>query len=289
MLNRVFDKARRIKFLERSAKAPDAHIYDYLRDHVAKDVCDRIDDLTSKDERAILNLGVCSGLIVKNINPKQVKFLVDCDISLARIHRSRTSNSMLMPKFPIVHVRADEELLPFKPQLFDLAVSCLNLHWVDDLAGTFRQVHTSLRDDSPFIGSLLGGDTLHELRSSLHLAEIERMSSCSNHCAPKTTGQDVAGLLQATGYKLITVDISEMKIRYPSIFELMFDLQGMGESNSAVHGSSHMSRDVIQAAAAIYQQLYGSDNIEAGVPATFQVIHFIGWKNPVKSTPLRSG
>lgn len=289
MLNRVFNKALRIKFAERSAKAHDAHLYDYIRDHVAKDVCDRVDDLTSKDKRLILNLGTCSGLIGKNINPDRVDLLVECDISRGRIRRSRTLSTALAPKFSILHAQVDEEQIPFKPEQFDLAISCLDLHWVDDLVSTFTQVHKTLRENSPFIGSLLGGDTLHELRSSLQLAEMERLPLCSNHCAPKTTGQDVAGLLQATGYRLITVDITEMKIRYPSMFELMFDIQGMGESNCAVHGSSHMNRDVMQAAAAIYQKLYGSDSLEDGVPATFHVIHFIGWKNPTKSTPLRSG
>ncbi|GLJ59499.1 hypothetical protein SUGI_1511210 [Cryptomeria japonica] len=145
-----------------------------------------------------------------------------------------------------------------------------------------------LKDDSPFIAAVLGGDTLYELRSSLQLAELERLSGFSSHVSPKTTGQDIARLLQACGYKLITVDITDMKIRYPSMFELMFDIQGMGESNASIFGSKHMHKEVLQASAAIYQNLYGSGNIEEGVPATFQVIHFIGWKNPTKATSLRS-
>lgn len=68
----------------------------------------------------------------------------------------------------------------------------------------------------------------------------------------------------------------------------MFDLQGMGENNASIFGSRHMHRDVLQASAAIYQSLYGSDEIEQGIPATFQMVHFIGWKNPTKTTPLKS-
>ena len=36
------------------------------------------------------------------------------------------------------------------------------------------QVHTVLKDDGCFIGALFGGETIYELRVSLHLAEIER-------------------------------------------------------------------------------------------------------------------
>lgn len=161
----------------------------------------------------------------------------------------------------------------------------MNLHWVNDLVRCFRQVNNILEDDSPFIGALLGGDTLYELRSSLHLAEVERMdNSSSNHCAPKTTGQDIAGLLQRNGFQLITVDISEIKIRYPTIFELMLDLQGMGENNASIHASKHIHRDVLKSAAAIYQYLYGGkiQSDDEGIPATFQIIHFIGWKNPAR-------
>lgn len=64
------------------------------------------------------------------------------------------------------------------------------------------------------------------------------------------------------------------------MFELMFDLQGMGENNASLIRSVHINREVLQSAAAIYQQNYGDRDLEQGVPATFQVINFIGWKNP---------
>lgn len=280
----VFDKSLRIKHLDRSAIASEAHIYDYLRDYAARDLTDRVEDLTSKDKRFVLSLSSCSGLVAKNINPDRVDTIVECDISRESLKRSRNSNKKLGHKLSIDYINSDEEIIPFKSDLFDIAISCLNLHWVNDLQSCFRQVRRALKDNSPFIGCLYGGDTLYELRSSLQLAELERLSGFSPHCAPKTTGQDLAGLLQSTGFGLITVDNSDIRIRYPSMFELMFDLQGMGESNSSIHGSRHMNRDVVQAAAAIYQQLYGTDNVDDGVPATFQVIHFIGWKNPVRST-----
>lgn len=284
----VFNKSLRIKHLDRSSIDKEAHVYDYLKDHVARDVCDRIEDLKYDEKRLIFNLGSCSGLIVKNLNHDKIGALIQGDISSKSIRRGKRLNAMLPPKFPIQYVECDEESLPIKPNTTDLVVSCLDLHWVNDLVKSFRQIRSTLKDDSPFIAAILGGDTLYELRSSLQLAELERLSGFSPHVSPKTTGQDIARLLQGCGYQLITVDITEMKIRYPSMFELMFDIQGMGENNASIFGSKHMHREVLQAAAAIYQNLYGSDNIEDGIPATFQIIHFIGWKNPAKATSLRS-
>lgn len=284
----VFDKRLRIKHLDRSSIDEEAHVYDYLKEHVARDVCDRIEDLKHDGKRVIFNLGSCSGLVTKNLNAEKIDSLIQGDISSESIRRGKSLNSMLPSKFPIQYVECDEEFLPIKSNTADLVVSCLDLHWVNNLMSCFKQIHSILGDNSPFIAAILGGDTLYELRSSLQLAELERLSGFSPHVSPKTTGQDIAGLLQACGFKLITIDISEVKIRYPSMYELMFDLQGMGENNASLFGSKHMHKEVLQASAAIYQNLYGCDDIEKGVPATFQVIHFIGWKNPVKATSLRS-
>lgn len=110
------------------------------------------------------------------------------------------------------------------------------------------------------------------------MAEQERLSGFSPHVSPMTTGRDLVGLLGSCNFKLITADVDELIISYPSIFELLFDLQGMGESGASVNNSIHLNRDSLLAAAAIYQQRFGDeDNISNGIPATFQILHFIGW------------
>ena len=46
--------------------------------------------------------------------------------------------------------------------------------------------------------------------------------------------RDVGSLLQRAGFQLTTVDIDDISINYPSMFELMSDLRAMGESNAVV-------------------------------------------------------
>lgn len=73
-------------------------------------------------------------------------------------------------------------------------------------------------------------------------------------------------------------DTDELVVNYPSMFELMWDLKGMAESNAALNRSLHLNRDTQFAAAAIYEQLYGKVDPESGklsIPATFQVITII--------------
>ena len=59
---------------------------------------------------------------------------------------------------------ADEEYLPFKENCFDLVVSSLSLHWVNNLQSCLSQIKYCLKEDGVFIGSVFGGDTLKELR-----------------------------------------------------------------------------------------------------------------------------
>lgn len=72
----------------------------------------------------------------------------------------------------------DEEALPFEANKFDLVVSSLSLHWVNQLPNTFSRIIKSLRPDGVFIGAVFGGETLYELRGSLQLGETEREGVC---------------------------------------------------------------------------------------------------------------
>lgn len=46
--------------------------------------------------------------------------------------------------------------------------------------------------------------------------------------------RDISNLLSRAGFTLLTVDIDEVKVAYPSMWELMEDLQDMGEGNVVI-------------------------------------------------------
>ena len=48
-------------------------------------------------------------------------------------------------------------------------------------------------------------------------------------------------------------DVDEITVGYPSMFELMWDLQGMAENNAVINRKLRLNRDTMMAAAAIYQ------------------------------------
>lgn len=112
---------------------------------------------------------------------------------------------------------------------------------------------------------------MFELRTSLQLAEQERRGGIANRVSPMIDPTDAPSLLNRAGFTLTTVDVEDVTIRYPSIWELMEDLRDMGESNAILGRRTTVSRDVLLAAEAIYQDLYGGE----GIPATFQMIFMV--------------
>ena len=53
----------------------------------------------------------------------------------------------------IIKKHMDEEELTGDESSYDLAYSCLSLHWINDLPGVFRRVLRLLKNDAPFIGT----------------------------------------------------------------------------------------------------------------------------------------
>lgn len=188
-------------------------------------------------------------------------------------------------------VLEDEEMLPYEAGSFDLVLSSLSLHWINDLPGVLAQINNILKPDCAFIGAMLGGDTLYELRTSLQLAEQERKGGLSPRVSPLADVRDVGGLLQKAGFKMLTVDVDDIIVDYPDTFALMQDLQAMGEGNAILgREMGPISRDILLAAEGIYRELHG--NPDGTLPATFRIIYMIGWhesEDQAKPLPRGSG
>jgi NADH dehydrogenase [ubiquinone] 1 alpha subcomplex assembly factor 5 len=165
----------------------------------------------------------------------------------------------------------------------------MSLHWINDLPGVLAQINSVLKPDSPFIGAMLGGDTLFELRTSLQLAEQERRGGISPHVSPLADVRDVGGLLGKAGFQMLTVDVEDIVVDYPDTFALMQDLQAMGEGNAVLgREMGAIRRDVLLANEGIYRALHGNE--DGTLPATFRIIHMIGWKEGGNQPkPLKRG
>lgn len=291
----VFDSHTKWLHKERAAAKPtQSRQVDYLRDEVAARLCDRLLDINRSFPKA-LDFGANACNIARALarppNPDEngktgepigsrVGELVCADTSSTLLHRDAHedfNNDMNLTR----HVLTNPEYVPFEPATFDLALSSLSLHWINDLPSVLTQLNTALKPDAPLLAAMSGGDTLYELRGALQLAEQERLGGIGTHTSPLADVRDVGNLLTRAGFKLLTVDVDDIVVDYPDSFALMADLQAMGEANAALRRDARgISRDVLVAAEAIYRELYGETQEDGSVtvPATFRTIYMIGWK-----------
>nr|XP_029724252.1 arginine-hydroxylase NDUFAF5, mitochondrial-like isoform X2 [Aedes albopictus] len=277
----IFDRNVKRLQRERAAKSEHVELYDYIKDEVGYRISDRIFDVKRVFDNAV-DLGASRGYVTNHVLGETVKKLTAVDLSPSMLSHVRGT-----PGLDFSVREMDEEKFDFDASSLDLVVSSLSLHWVNDLPACFRAVNKALKPDGVFIGAMFGGETLYELRSSLHLAEQERRGGLSPHLSPFTQIRDVGMLLNRANFTMLTIDTDEIVVGFPSMFELMGDLKGMAESNAAFNRPLHISRDTLMAAAAIYKDMYGKDD---GVTATFQIIYFVGWKPcPSQPKPLPRG
>jgi SAM-dependent methyltransferase len=262
----VFDRRLVRRHRDRAAAHLDGH--DFLFREVAERLADRLDDVTRKFPLA-LDLGCHGGEIAAALRGRGgVRTLVQCDLSTRMARRAAANGNQTLA--------ADEEVLPFAPESFDLVISGLSLHWVNDLPGCLLQVRQCLKPDGLFLAAMLGGDTLYELRQALIEAELAEAGGASPRVSPFADLRDAGGLLQRAGFALPVVDGDRLTVSYPDILKLMHDLRGMGESN-AVRERTHRSMHPALAARAgeVYRRRFGDG--EGRLAATFQIIYLTAW------------
>lgn len=175
-----------------------------------------------------------------------------------------------------MRVVADEELLPFAPHSFDLAISVLSLHAVNDLPGALVQLRRALRPGGMFLAAMFGGETLRELRTCLGQAEITHDGGLSPRISPFADVRDAGALLQRAGFEKPVADVDTITVSYRDAYGLMRELRGMGESN-ILHARRRLflNRQTLAAAADLYQENFA--DADGRVRATFQIINLTGW------------
>mgnify|MGYP001210812524 CR=1 FL=1 len=186
-------------------------------------------------------------------------------------------------------VVVDPERLPFAAASFDLVVSPLLLHWVNDLPGALIQIRSALKPDGLMLASLFGGETLHELRLALIEAELELTGGAGPRVAPFAGLQDVAHLLQRAGFALPAADRDTVTVRYAEPMRLLADLRAMGETAAlAQHSPRSLSRRILTRAFEIYRQRFADP--DGRVRATFEIITITGWApHESQQQPLKPG
>lgn len=302
----VFDK--HVKRLQKDRAAKNVELsreVSYIRDEVALRMIERLAFISRKFNN-ILDLGSGAGSLENILCQENTPDSQLIQSRLGKITMLESSEKLLYRdtdpeifpfnnKLDLTRVIGNEETFTgpegtqlFRPDSFDAVISSMSMHWINDLPGVLSKVQEVLVPDGMFMASMLGGDSLFELRTSLQLAEIERAGGVSPRMSPLADIRDMGGLMQKANFNLLTVDVDDIIVSYPDTFALIDDLKAMGESNAVLARQPYISRDILTACDWIYKSLHGNE--DGTIPATFRIIYLIGWKpSPIQQKPLERG
>jgi NADH dehydrogenase [ubiquinone] 1 alpha subcomplex assembly factor 5 len=272
----VFDRTTLRRRRERAARRWGDQAF--LKREIASRLVERLDDVRRTFPRA-LDLGCHGDEIASALGTSEaVGSLVRADVGLGFARTARGPA-----------VVADEEALPFAPGSFDLVLSAMSLHWVNDLPGTLIQIARILKPDGLFLAGMLGGGTLWQLRQALTAAESEIEGGLSPRVSPFADLRDAAGLLQRAGFAMPVADSETIDVEYESALALMRDLGAMGEGNLVAERRRGFSRRAtLLRAAEIYGERFARPS--GRVEATFEVLFLHGWApHESQPKPLRPG
>ena len=268
----LFDRRAWRMHRDRAAQVPGGGV-DFLHLEVAERLIDRL-DLVNRDFAAILDLGAREGALTRRLAGRESAALVV----------AAEPSAKLLAATPAPGICADPELIPFRDASFDLAASCLALHWCADLPGALVQIRRALKPDGLLLAALFGGNTLVELRTALFEAELAEDGGVSPRVSPTVELGDAAGLLQRAGFAMPVADSETISVAYSDLLALMRDLRGMGETNALAARRGFLSRATLARAGAIYAERFATG--EGRITATFEVLFLTGWTpHPDHATP----
>ncbi|MBT4879848.1 MAG: methyltransferase domain-containing protein [Alphaproteobacteria bacterium] len=193
-----------------------------------------------------------------------------------RVRAENHTDSFIHAQFPFQKSSTPsligwEESLPFGPQCFDLIISNMNIHWINDLPGALIQIHHSLKPDGIFMGTFFGGETLQELREIFTEAETKICNGVRPRFSPIMEIKGATQLLQRAGFKNPVGDSHSYQLPYKSALQVMKDLRFLGETNTLLtRPKSYSSKKLFTEVEKTFKQSF--DHI------TFEVITLTGWK-----------
>lgn len=262
-MEEVFDRALLARRRDRVAQTSPAS--DFLLQRVAEDVVGRL-AFVKRTFPVVLELGAHHGVLGERLRGVPGVEVV--------IEAERSPRLLAQCEGP--RVGADEELLPFRDRSFDLIASALVLQFVNDLPGALVQIRRALVPDGLFLGALLGGETLKELRTAFFLAEDEIEGGASPRVGPFADVRDLGSLLQRAGFALPVTDSDTLVVTYATPLHLMRELRAMGIGN-VLHARRRqpLKRATLSRMCEIYLDRFARH--DGRVPATFEILTMTGW------------
>ncbi|ARN84631.1 class I SAM-dependent methyltransferase [Candidatus Nucleicultrix amoebiphila] len=257
----LFDVCRIRENQARTASRFSEHAF--LFEDVENQILERLREI-KRDFSTILLMGASTGILKDALHKRFPEaFIVSAERTSQRFNLSLYSN----------RVTFNFEDWCFRADSFDLVISTLTLHSLNDPLSHLCNIRSSLKNEGVFLGTFFGGETLKPLRDALLQTELFLTKGAHARIYPLISNEASVELLQKANFTWPMVDVDRVMVHYEKLITLLHDLRGMGEGNALIERSKATpSKKLFQNA----EKCLERQNGRFAIP--FDVIYFTGWK-----------
>lgn len=251
-----FNKKQQIHAFNRSAST--LHEVRMLHHEIGNRLLERLSFIKIHPKR-ILDIGAGLGEFTNALSKRYLEAqTIGLDIAKQRLFRAQKNDSN-------PYICADVESLPIKDHSIDLVFSNLTLNFCSNLLTAFKHIRRILSEDGVFLFSMLGRDTLQEIRESwqavdneIHIYDFEDMHHVGD------------ALLQA-GFQDPVMDMEHITLEYNNLQTLLSDIKKAG----ATHFSSNKMKGLLSRERYLkFLQTVTQKHLKEGkLPITFEIVY----------------
>ena len=259
------DKSSVVRNFDRVARHYEK--YAILQQTVAGRLLERL-DLIRVDPGWIADIGSGTGRAARLLEKKYKSArIMQIDISGLMLANSRAHAKRFFSRQH--YVRADMDNMPLCDGSVDLVFSSLAYQWCNNLDRVYPECFRLLKTNAPFIFSMLGPDTLKELRSSWASVDGDV------HVNDFVDMHDVGDALARTGFQGVVMDVETITLEYKDCVHLMRELKQVGAQNVNTSRQKTLTgKNKVQQMISAYEQFRKNGML----PATYEIVYGLAWK-----------
>ncbi|MFA6279303.1 MAG: hypothetical protein WC612_00735 [Bdellovibrionales bacterium] len=179
--------------------------------------------------------------------------------------------------FPLRHEWQGQDQDNIAPASQDLITACLSLTPASDWTQELSSIYAALKAEGLFLGVILSGESLHELRACLIEAESAVAGGASPRLYTMPDPQSLGRALLTTGFTLPVVDTQRVTLVYDDLYALLRELQEARCTPPLPERSRCFTRRaVFEKANKIYAERHSAAG--GGITTTLDLVFLHGWK-----------
>lgn len=140
----------------------------------------------------------------------------------------------------------EESHLPFKDKSFDLIISIIGLSTINNIEDSLYEIFRVLSPGGVFVATVIGEDSLSNIRKSFYEAEIKSIKSINPRFWPLLTMQSIGIILQKINFIFPVVDSEKYIVKFSNLNELTIFLRDGGLTNCSSFKTPKINKSLLE-------------------------------------------